>query len=675
MLRMRGQATIPTNTGGVAVLVAGGDRIYGRKRAIEFVRVLMAREERNGSLQNRRFPVLVVEGFRGAGKTALLSELVDLLDQRVPHGRLDFGTNSRASVPEVLAALACELSRNCPRYGALQFHRFIVGRLVMRLQLDLNDRVQARRQVVDALRSQRWIDTTRVLADTTGGVLQTMGSGIESPVKPPLRSLFELVLKGLTGWAPGQNVILRSGQKWYGHRDLELPHDAIDVLVDLNNRANNSEDEHDRQWVDELLWAAFLADLRAEFGRRRRVDERSLNCVILLDNADTVLGRRFLNQLVQARRRRVAGGQDDADPLTVVATSRGVLLADVPHADQALVPDSRAGQLPDTTDWSPFWWLRYPLPDLITDEVGRAVADMDLAWGDNQRLTRVVYALTEGHPASTRLVLDAIARSAPQKWIEPEVVLRHVRSGAGSERRAPVEDRMLDHLLDEMTADAFRDLVTCAAAREREEALVLAGQDGLLLAGQDHYGEVLDPILWPSEALAGPTLLRRLLRRQLARRDASVSPNWREVYGLLRDACRRDRDEAGELYYALAAGELGFVTQQLHRRLTEFDSTAWSALLTSVTAAPRRDRAREAPISEVGVLLVSADLDDTLVSVGRLVAALWIAADPCTNSRRGSLHLQIGDSYAEVSRLCPGGPHGVFLEAARRHRREAEWWD
>lgn len=94
-------------------MTVGRNRVYGRKRVIELVRRLMMREKRGRSLRNQRFPILVVEGSRGAGKTALLSELVDLLDQRVPHARLDFDTNRHASVPQVLSALAFDLSRKC----------------------------------------------------------------------------------------------------------------------------------------------------------------------------------------------------------------------------------------------------------------------------------------------------------------------------------------------------------------------------------------------------------------------------------------------------------------------------------------------------------------------------------------------------------------------------------
>ena len=651
----------------MAVVAVGSDRVYGRKRVIELVRELMMREKQGRSLRDRRSPILVVEGFQGTGKTALLSALDELLDQRVPHARLDFEANSRASVPQVLSALAFDLSRKCPRYGALRFPRFIVGQLVIGLELDLTHHARARRQVVDALKRQRGIAAVReVLADTAGSVLGMVGL----PFKPPA-SVLRLVARWLTEWVPGHRVVLGAFQYWYGHRDLGLRNDPIDVLVDLNRWATDAEDEGNRRRIDELLWAAFLADLRAEFGRHRWADERVLNCVVLLDNADTELAARFLNQLVRARSQRAVGEQDDADPLTVVVSSRGALLADVPLADQTQVaPDGTGSEWnPHPADWSRCWWLQYRLPDLTEDEVGRAVTDMALTWGDNQRLTQVVYQLTGGHPASTRLVLGAIAKAPAQKWIEPEVILGQ---GAGAGQPLTVEDQMVDRLLGDVSQVALRDLVTCAAARDREQALVLAGQDDLLARGQVNYGEALDPILWPADGSAGAILLRRLLRRRLAERDRAVSPSWSAVYSRLRSL--RD-DDAGQLYYALAEGDLSFVTRRLHQRLGELDSTAWSELLASVIEAPHQHRRREAPIDEVRSLVNSVLLDEPLTSVGRLVAALWIAASPFTDSRRRHLHWQIAADYADVSQLCPGGPHVVFLEAARRHRREAEWWD
>ncbi|SFB43486.1 hypothetical protein SAMN05216266_111102 [Amycolatopsis marina] len=655
----------------------GSSRVYGLKDVIELVREFMTREDQQGGLRSGWFPVLVVEGFRGAGKTALLNALVALLDQRVPHANVDVESNRHASVSQLLSAIAFDLSRKYPRYDALQFPRFIVGQLVMSLDLDLTDHNRARQEVVEALQRHRGFDAIReFLVETAGSVLVNMGTSAGVPVKPPAR-LLELGLEWMAGLSPGRRLVLGAYQNWYGHRDLGLLNDPIDVLVDLNRWATDYASEDNRQRIDELLWAAFLADLRAEFGRGRRADERTLNCVVLLDNADNELGRRFLHQLVRARRQRAAGEQEDADPLTVVATSRGGLLTDVADSDQASVDAEELRHTNDVRDaeWSRSWWLRYRLRELSLDEVGRAIADVALAWGVNERITRMLHRVTGGHPASTSIVLDAIVRMPPEKWIDPEAILGFADTSTSTIRSSTVEQQLLDRLLVGMSDASLRDLETCAAARDREYALLLAGQDGLLVSGQAGYEEVLDPILWPEEESAGVVLLRRLLARRLATRADGFPVSWSGAHARLRLACRAAADEAGDLHHALADGEVAFVTGRLRQRLDELDSGSWFTLLTSVTEAPYVPRGSSAPIEQVRETVASADVEQPLASMARLVVALQIAANPFTDSRCRDLHLQIADDYSDVSRLCPGGPHAVFLEASRQHRREAEWWD
>lgn len=644
----------------------GDDRVYGLKGVIGLVQQFMTRVERDGVLHSPDFPVLVVVGFRGSGKTAVLSRLADLLHQ-VPHARLDLEMNRHASVPAALSAIAFDLSRKYPKYE-LRFPRFIAGQLVAGLTLDLTDHSQACKQVEAALAHHRDFDTIReVLVNTAGSVLTTMGARAGVSITPPT-GLLRFGVGWLSRRAPGRQLALGPYQSWYGHRDLGLHQDSIDVLVDLNRWANDTEDEDAQTRVDELLWAAFLADLRAEFGRGRQAAERSLNCVVLLDNADTELGRRFLGQLVQARRQRAVGEQDDADPLTVVATSRGALLADVPEADRSDVAPAalHAWRDTDVTDMLRVWWLALRLPDLTEDEVARAAADTGLSWGNNQRISRVVYQLTGGHPAATSLVLDALARSSPRKWLEPEAVLGRADQDAGT-----VEEQILDRLLTGVSAASLRDLVTCAPARKRAHALALADEDGLLTNSRAGYDEIVDSLLWPEEGSAGLTLLRRLLVRVLARRGDDA-PSWSRVHGKLRHA---SDDETDTLYYALADGELGFVVSRLHDLLAELTGEEWCTLVTAVAAAPYRVRRRTVPIDEVRALVDEAGPAPPAACVARLVAGLHLTEDPFTDSRRRDVHLQIADDYAEVARLCPGGPHAVFLDASRRHRREAEWWD
>lgn len=147
------------------------------------------------------------------------------------------------------------------------------------------------------------------------------------------------------------------------------------------------------------------------------------------------------------------------------------------------------------------------------------------------------------------------------------------------------------------------------------------------------------------------------------------------MYARLRDACRAEGDEAGELCYALALGELGFVTRRLHQCLAELDNTRWFELVESVTSAPHQHRRQEALIDEVRTLVRAAALEQPLAALGWLVAALWIAADPFSHSDRRDLHLQIAADCTEVARLSPNGSSAVLLHVSRRHRMQAEWWN
>jgi hypothetical protein len=303
------------------------------------------------------------------------------------------------------------------------------------------------------------------------------------------------------------------------------------------------------------------------------------------------------------------------------------------------------------------------------------VSALALREGNNQRLTSMTHQLTAGHPASSRLLLDAIAER-PENRDELAAVLEQPEPGT-SPVRATVAERMLKRLLGDFPREAFDDLVTCAASREREHALRLAATSTLLAGSQVGYVAIVDPVLWPAVKGAGPVLLRRLLLLELDRRDSGDLPGWSEVFDWHRAHCAAEGDPAGELYYALANRDLAFVTRHLHERLTNDDATSWLALLASVTSAPRRraDRGGPAgPMDEVQELVHAAAPPPTLEPLTRLIASLWIAADPFTTSRRRGLHLLIDADYTDIARLSHHGAEKL-LQVAHTHRRRAEEWN
>lgn len=657
------------------MLEAAG-QIVGRERAIHVLRSLMERPESNGIPLSRHYPVLVFEGVRGSGKTALLVRLVTLLDQRVPYARIDFEASGYAATPEVLSALAFELSRRCRGYGVLSFPRLTAGRLVMRQKaLDLDKHARARQQVRAVLEEERGIDTVRqILQETAGAALDAVQPHTVVPVGPLGKRLPGLILDRLANRALGRRLLLGS-LDWYGHRGRGRPHDALDELVDLNRWARDSDDEDNRQRIDQLLWDAFLADLSDAFRTSRHADEWALNCVILLDNADTTLGQRFVNQLVQARRQHAAEGYETPDPMTVVVTSRGVLMADVTPTEQVEL-SATTGEARDSArhdDRHRHWWGRYKLEDLTRDQIGAMVSALALREGNNHRLTSMTLQLTGGHPAATRLLLDAIAER-PANRDELAAVLDQRAPGTPPERLTVVE-RMRQRLLVDLPQDAFEDLVTCAASREREHGLRLA-TSSLLAGSQAGYVAIIDPVLWPAAEGAGPVLLRRLLLRELSRRDTDGLPDWSKVFAWHRAYCKAADDLAGELYYALADNDLAFVTQRLHERLTHDDATSWLTLLTSLISAPRRRRHQDdplAPMDEMYALLDQTAPDPSLKSLTRLITALWIVTDPFCGSRRRSLHLQIAADYTSIARLSHHGAERLLQEAQTHSKRAEEW--
>jgi hypothetical protein len=214
-------------------------------------------------------------------------------------------------------------------------------------RLDLNNHTRACRQVKELLKQERNVDELlEVLVQTAGGLL----AAVTLPIDVPFRSLGPLgrylsrsLLNHLLDWPRGRRIVLGSFHDWYGSRERGLTNDAIAVLVDLNRWGLNLTDEDNHQRSEELLWDAFLTDLREDFRRNRHADELAFNCAALLDNVDTELGQRFLHGLVKARRQRAAGDRGVPDPMTVLATSRGAALADLPAAGTAELSSGTRG--------------------------------------------------------------------------------------------------------------------------------------------------------------------------------------------------------------------------------------------------------------------------------------------------------------------------------------------
>jgi hypothetical protein len=228
--------------------------------------------------------------------------------------------------------------------------------------------------------------------------------------------------------------------------------------------------------------------------------------------------------------------------------------------------------------------------------------------------------------------------------------------------------------------DMFEDLVTCAVARNRHDAARLAEESALLDGGRTSY-EVIEEVLWPVSGGAGPAVLRRLLLRLLSRRTAGDRTAWPRVFSWLRERCGRDGDETGELYYALAVGDLAFVTGRMRERLTRDGLARWLEILTEVTSAPREQPVESAmgraPIEQMRALLRGTTAQGQPIEpLSRLIASLCIVGDPLTDSRRATLHRQLKNDWEDVSKSLPDDDDRELLRPlVRYHSGQASLWE
>jgi hypothetical protein len=595
----------------------------------------------------------------------------------------------------LLALIAFDLNRQSGRYGTLPFPRLITGQIAIAADLDSSDRDTARDQIRQVLEQHQ--KTGRVLKNAISTMLQcafdAMGrshgvQGVGAAVEDVAEAYgAEVVLGGLLASRRGRRWVLGTGQDWYGHQDRnDRRRSSLDVLVELNRMAAASDAESRRE-VAELLWRAFLADLRDSFEHSRRARSWTLNCVVLLDNTDTAIGHYFLDELVMARRQRAAYAPDEHDPLTVVATSRGELAEWIRLRGESVVMLADAcydGYLERSRTEVGRWWYPVLLPDLTVDEVGSMVSALALPGGTQQKVTLAVHGFTHGHPGATRMMLDAIAENpgalhlpgepstiqVPDRSVDLVAILAAPEPGGPATGGRTVEEGLLSRLIEGVPPETAEDLATCAAARHEEAALQLAAESGLLRGMRGESSLIFAASLWrtgaPGRAGELHPVLRRLLLRRLAARDQGSAADWTHVFGWLRASCEKVDDEVGELYNALALGDVEHVARWFARSLEHGDPVGWVRFRGCVTSAPNRLDHRQPYPSQIDDLTGWADGRELrLLLVGRLIAAQWICADPLSASGRASLLREMAQDLDDIAPYFKGGITVLRDEADR----------
>jgi hypothetical protein len=584
----------------------------------------------------------------------------------------------------LLPLLAFELNRDSGRYGTVPFPRLITGLIAISVPLDdlagKANRPAARQLMRKALEDRK--DTARALQATIQEAIEA-GLGAVGGTPPGVAKAAtdilaqvgpRLVLGWLVTTRAGRRIVLGAGQDWYGRQDREDDVDPIDALIDLNLKAAGILGKDAMPEAADLLWAAFLADLDDAFARWRSVNW-TLNCLVLLDNADAPAGKRFLDELIAARRRRAAAGTAPA-PLTVVATGRGpvteqlirrgdrpIALADASYADY----ERRAAE-----DSARRWGYPVALPDLSPEDVGAMARELELPAGTSRAaVASAVYRYTHGHPDCTRRLLNEIATT---RDTDLAALLDAARPDGPS-----FADRLLHDMLAGASRQTVKDLVTCSAARNKEAALRLSSESELLAKAWDEHAKVFSARFWDeSRPAAGQTLypvLRRLLLRRLSMRDAHAENNdWVSAHAWLRKISFEADDETGVLYHMLALGEVEQVARRLAEAVRTCDAEEWLRLLEAVTAAPNKLAKARKTAREVDALTRWTDPDDVLVAAtGRLVAAMWIGADPLAEPDTAELHTVMRAAMHQIASYSRDGIAVLHEYADKAYTDDPGW--
>ncbi|GGP04144.1 hypothetical protein LDL08_29900 [Nonomuraea glycinis] len=630
-------------------------------------------------------PILVLEGIGGSGRSHILDDTWRRWAKRTPIAKVDplVGADDGDSMRAVLTAVMLGLTAEVPGYR-VAFPRVVLAHIAMSAPITVADpkkSMLAMRERINAYQDRSLVVTLlrRLLAMAAGSL------GLDA-------ASLDVTLEQMTGRLDRSGLrsrlLWRDALAWFEHQDQGFRHDPERALVRLSLQAD-VRDAGVQEDVDRLLVAALLADLRSSFDRAVNHPSRA---VVLLDNGDVPSAARFMKTLVKVRD-LLARHQVPRDPLTVITTSGGYLLADSAGLSGRAMqwPESALAGLSDADLSEARTWLRVLLDGLTADAVQHLVATDLTPWPSalgTGTITRAVRLLTDGHAEATHLVLARL-REDPTLIDELGLVL--------AERVPDPGQTMESYLIDKITMDLsprrrllapLREaLITLAGARDTDEARCLTS----LLGNAVHAEPILfcSPSLWPTplstepERWAMAPFVRFLLLRELSARPDNHQASWTKVFERLRDHTE-DHDVRGRLHHELALGEHEVVVDELLRLLGEMPGTTWLEHLdrivatpglrtTDPSADPRSATAPAAdPRSATGPESAHPDraADPRRAAVAQLVTAVHRLADPLLSDRETRRGLYV--IAAEECRRLSDADALPFLERAQHFQKLAD---
>ena len=585
--------------------------------------------------------MLLLLGGPGAGKTAVLEHLEQRVNGTSPSALIRFSYSEEIRIRQTVTKIAFQLRRSYPHYGRLDFRRLDLVRYLINHSIDDQDRRRARRDVAQMLKATSTVGRNRAEAENIAEILTALG-GAGDAAASASRSIIDGV--SALSW----RTKLWRRRALFKEIDSVAARDPQDFLVDLFHR--EAAGPLDQARVDQIFLDVFLADLNDAFARHWRALDRSLNCLVLLDNADAPSGRHFLSALVDARNGDETTG---CDPMLVVATSRGWNPGGHP------VPEGHPGSGPSSQPpavkldaWSAHrstvrssaaWYYPVQLRRLTESEVvelARSVGTVDPKLDG-----ATVHRLAGGHPEASALALNAAVTATQAVPDASEIGLRwYLRGGPHPGGEEHVFQRLLNRFLHGVGDQSREDLVTCSAARNLSPALVAVALDSSDRTRLTDMASALSNAPWctiprllrsqqsgSDETYELDPLVRRILHWHLERRPDSSPDSWEKIHSRLRADHADQDDQVGARYHSLALKEVTACAAYLSDRFRTAPGIPHLRDFATISAAPyvvSAELSDKAPRSLLDAVLRAARPAAETQPFARLLVALWISSDP-----------------------------------------------
>lgn len=672
--------------------VSEGSPLYGRDpllRSLVPRLTGLALDERSRTTREHQgdLPVVLVTGYHGIGRSAVLAELAARYRERLPlaHVRVvaaeaaafpaapaDGGIPVASTLVEILAELVRGLAPGLRRH----FPVLVPGLFAVSGWHHGN----AEQRDAACLRFARLLLACRL----TGGDENTLRHAWATAVEGRLEARDAERAERGRSHQSGRDAVIAAvvaeyadrhqptaAQEWYRRR-FPRGAEGQNPLVLLGQWFQQGGDY--RHAAEQTLMAAFLHDVAASYGRLRRWNREPWP-LILLDDTHHPPGQGFLGLLLE---HRAMPERPDHEELVVVATRLGGLPEDASAAVRRGLPDLVTSSGWERKGLSPSaGLLAVPLTPLSRDDILPLLVPDRPARPLHPFLASAVHSLTGGHPAVTTVLCAAVLDATGKGDSVGPRDLLHLHAEDGR----PVTEALLEQLLPDRRQRDRLTLLSLArdstAAEALAEHLRLQGPDQLPANSATDY---LEEQQWqqltpPDEPLVTDPLLRTLLLHEARRtsRAADDGRSWQDIHRFLRmhHAQRGESGEADALRHTLAAGNAEAVVAMLAEEFqSEQDEQAaahWLLCLRYAATAPTPP-AGEWTDDRMQVALGEHDgrhagLHEIERCVNRLLHALWHVSEPHAQPDP-DMCKAVGDELAYLSPRHPSW-HAVLGQAAR----------